>query len=278
MTTACKRLTPDRVDAYRRDGFLAPIEVFSRDEAAAFHAKFRRLEEELGEEPQKRLRIKAHLPYPWLCDIVRDDRLLDAVEDVIGPDILCWGASFFTKKSGDERFVSWHTDSFYYGIEPAETLTAWVSFNVSDAVSGAVKYLPGSHRTRAHHDFIPDPRNLITNGQTVPDVDEDATVMAILQPGEVAFHHESVVHGSAPNTSDHDRIGLSIHYVSPETRETRIQGATAMLVRGDDRFGHWRRDPEPQTDHDPACFEALAEIHARYRAAANRKVSDGVTA
>ena len=269
-------LTDVQVAAYRRDGFLSPIDVFSQAEAARLYSRFCRLEEELEEEPQKRLRIKAHLPFPWLCDIVRDERLLAAVQAVIGPDILCWGASFFTKKAGDERYVSWHTDSFYYGIEPAETLTAWVSFNVSDEVSGAVRYVPGSHLSRAEHEFFPHEKNLITNGQTVPGIVEEDTVMAVLQPGQVAFHHESVVHGSAPNRSDHDRIGLSIHYVSPEARETRIEGATAMLVRGEDRHGHWGRDPEPVEDHDVTCLAALEEIHARYRAAANRKAVDGI--
>ena len=269
-------LSAEQVAAYRRDGFLSPIDVFSPAEAAVLYGRFRRLEDDLGEEPQKRLRIKAHLPYPWLCDIVRDARLLDAVEAVIGRDILCWGASFFTKKAGDDRYVSWHTDSFYYGIEPAETLTAWVSFNVSDEASGAVRYVPGSHLSRAVHEFFPHENNLITNGQTVPDVAEEDTVMAVLQPGQVSFHHESVVHGSAPNRSDHDRVGLSIHYVAPDVRETRIDGATAMLVRGEDRLGHWGADPEPVADHDPRCLAALADIHARYRAAADRKVVDGV--
>ena len=48
-------LTNVQVAAYRRDGFLSPIDVFSQAEAAELYARFRRLEEELGEEVQKRL-------------------------------------------------------------------------------------------------------------------------------------------------------------------------------------------------------------------------------
>ncbi|MDA1327263.1 MAG: hypothetical protein O3C34_21310 [Proteobacteria bacterium] len=92
-------LTNDQVKQFEEDGFLFPYDVYTPEEAAALYAKYAKLEETLGEEPQKRFRIKAQLPFPWLCDVVRHPRLLDAVEDLIGPDILCWGAAFFTKKS-----------------------------------------------------------------------------------------------------------------------------------------------------------------------------------
>ena len=125
-------LTDAEVTSFRKDGFLFPYEVYTRADAAALYGKFADLEKTLGEEPQNRFRSKAQLPFPWLCDVVRNPRLLDAVEDVIGPNILCWGSSFFTKKANDPRFISWHTDSFVYGFEPAETLTAWMGFNDSN--------------------------------------------------------------------------------------------------------------------------------------------------
>ena len=139
-------LTQEQVARFHQDGFLFPINVYTREEAAVFHQKFVEMEKHLGYEPQKKFRIKAHLPFPWLCDIVRNPALLDAVEDIIGPNILCWGTAFFTKKANDPRFVSWHTDSFYYGFKPAETLTAWLGFNDSTIESGCVRYIPGTHK------------------------------------------------------------------------------------------------------------------------------------
>ena len=100
-----KALTIDQVSNFKRNGFLFPFDVYSKTEAAQLWQKFDVLEKELGEEPQTRFRIKAHLPFPWLCDVVSNHRLLDAVEDLIGPNILCWGASFFTKKAHDPRFI-----------------------------------------------------------------------------------------------------------------------------------------------------------------------------
>jgi len=271
-----KVLTEDQIARFDADGFLFPFDVCSEAEAAALYRKFEQMEETLGEEPQQRFRVKAHLPFPWLCDLVRHPRLLDALEDLMGPDILCWGASFFTKKANDPRFISWHTDTFFYGFDPPETVTAWFSFNDATEEAGCLRYIPGSHRTKAVHDFKPGPDNLAPAGQTVRGVDESKAVCAPLRPGQVVFHHESVVHGSQPNRSDRPRIGFSIHYCAPHVRETRFDGATAMLLRGENRYGHWAPDPEPAADYDEACIQAMMDMRQKFLDAANRKVAEGV--
>ncbi len=271
-----KVLTEDQIARYENDGFLFPYDVCSEAEAAAMHRKFEQMEETLGEEPQQRFRIKAHLPFPWLCDLVRHPRLLDALEDLFGPDILCWGASFFTKKARDPRFISWHTDSFFYGFEPAETATAWFSFNESTEEAGCLRYIPGSHKIPSVHDFKPSPDNLAPAGQSVRGVDESKAVNAVLRPGQVVFHHESVVHGSSPNRSDHPRVGFSIHYCAPHVRETRFEGATALLLRGENKYDHWTLDPEPEADYDEACIQSMLDMRQKFLDATNQKVADGV--
>ena len=270
-----KVLTDAQIAGFKEDGFLFPYDAYTPKEAAGLYGKYAGLEETLGEEPQNRFRIKAQLPFPWLCDVVRHPRLLDAVEDLIGPNILCWGSSFFTKKANDPRFISWHTDSFVYGFEPAETLTAWLGFNDSTIESGCLKYIPGSHKTRSEHDIRPDPNNLATLGQNVIDVPEDEAVHAILKAGQVVFHHESVVHSSSPNRANHPRIGFSIHYVAPHVKETRFDGATAMLVRGKDEYGYWGTDPEPSQDLDPICIEAMLATREKFMKTTETKIEAG---
>lgn len=259
-----KILREEEITTYWDDGFLFPFDVYAPDEAAALQEKFEALENAIGDEPQERYRIKAHLPFPWLCDVVRHPKLLDAVEDLIGPDVLCWGASFFAKNARDPRFVSWHTDSFFYGFEPAETLTAWLAFNSSTEQSGCVQYIPGSHRSKTAHDIMPHADNLLPMAQNARDVPLDKAVSAVLAPGQVVFHHESVVHGSGPNNAYHPRVGFSIHYVAPHVRETRFEGSTAMLLRGEDNSGNWGRDPEPAEDFDPVCIQAMYDTRELY--------------
>ena len=267
-----KALSEGQVEAYRRDGFVFPVRIMDRAEAAALRARFDALEAETGAELQSRFKIKAHMPLTWLNELVRNPAMLDAVEDLIGPDILCWGSSFFTKKARDPRFVSWHQDSTYYGLRPAETVTTWVAFTDSRIESGCVRFLPGTHRSGIlDHEETLDPENLLMKGQTVNGVDENLAVDCELSAGEISIHHESVVHGSNANGSDNPRIGLSIHYIAPHVRQTAFEGASALLVRGRDTHGHWDAEPEPRHDLDPVCLAALDEVYAQYRSGRGKR-------
>ena len=296
-----KVLSQAQVEAYDRDGFVFPVRIMDRTGAADLLARFEGLERRLGAEPQQRFKIKAHMPLPWLNALVRNPVMLDAVEDLIGPNILCWGSSFFTKKAHDRRFVSWHQDSTYYGLRPAETVTPWVAFTDSRIDSGCVRFLPGTHKGGIlDHAETGDAENLLMKGQTITGVDDSQAVDCELSAGEISIHHESVVHGS--NTSDGPRIGLSIHYIAPHVRQTAFEGATAMLVRGRDTHGHWAPEPEPAVDDplhrpacspdrfrgrdrdagsrprhsrplglDPACLAALDEVYGQYRSGIGKR-------
>lgn len=268
-------LTQEQIDCYNDNGFLFPFDLYTEEEAAGFHKKFVEMEKHLGHEPQERFRIKAHLPFPWLCDIVSNPRLVDAVEDLIGPNIMCWGASFFTKKANDPRYVSWHTDTFYYGFEPAETCTAWLGFNDSTIESGCINYIPGTHKTKTEHEIKPDPDNLVQQGQHAVGVDFNKAVPAELKAGQIVFHHESVVHGSGPNNADHPRIGFSIHYCAPHVRDKRLDGLTAMHLRGRDTAGHWGVDPVPRHDYDEDCIATMMDTRALFTNATADKIKAG---
>lgn len=264
-----KVLTEDQVARFADDGFLFPFDVCSVAEAARMHAKFEQMEETLGEEPQVKFRIKAHLPFPWLCAVISHPRLLDAVEDIIGPNILCWGSSFFEKEARDPGFVSWHQDSTYYGIEPPDTLTAWLAISDSTLESGCVKFIPGSHDQGVyHHDETRAENNLLSRGQTIAGVAVDTAVAMELRAGQFSFHKEDTVHASEPNRSDDRRIGLSIHYVPPTLRDVKYPGASAMLLRGEDTHQYWARDPWPEKDWDPACLAVLDDVWRIYQSSA----------
>ena len=106
-----KILSTQQVEFYHANGFLGPINLLATEEAAEVRRHIEEIEAKLGIKMMSRFRIKAHLPFPFLCDLVSHPKLLDAVEDLIGPNILCWGSSFFQKEPEDKSFVSWHQDS-----------------------------------------------------------------------------------------------------------------------------------------------------------------------
>ncbi len=116
---------------------------------------------------------------------------------------------------------------------------------------------------------------MATLGQNVINVQENKAVYAELKAGQVVFHHESVVHSSGPNTANHPRIGFSIHYVAPHVRETRFEGATAMLLRGEDNYGFWGADPAPKKDFDPNCINAMLETRKKFMTITEKKIESG---
>jgi ectoine hydroxylase-related dioxygenase (phytanoyl-CoA dioxygenase family) len=255
-------LAQANVEQYRQQGYLCPIRVLSLERAADTRAKLEAAEATHSSGPLgKKLNQKPHLLFTWLNDLVRNDAVLDAVEDVIGPDILCWGGSFFTKEPRTEDFVSWHQDLTYWGLEPADIVTAWIALSPSTPESGCMRVVPGSH----HQDVIPHTEtfasaNLLSRGQEIQvEVDEATAVDLVLQPGEMSLHHVKLIHGSNPNRSDDRRIGYAIRYIPTSVRQTVGAEDSAMLVRGVDRYHHFIAEQPPAADLDEA---ALAEHDA----------------
>lgn len=261
-----KCLTDEQIRTWEDDGCLFPVRAVDPAEAGKNLERFLALEEKIGAEPQSRFKIKAHLPFPWMWDIIRNENILDAVEDLIGPNLLCWGSSFFTKQAHDDRYVSWHQDSTYYGLSERATINVWYAFTASDVSSGCMQFLPGTHlKGQLTHEETHAEKNLLVKGQTIRDIDEAQAVNVELQPGEFSMHHESVVHGSGPNTAAVPRIGMSIHYIAPHIHPVLLKNSAATVVRGTDTHGHWRADPEPTEDFDPVCLAALDATFEEYR-------------
>jgi non-heme Fe2+,alpha-ketoglutarate-dependent halogenase len=259
-----KVLSAAQVAAYERDGYIFPVSVMPGDEMLAFRDRLESYEATTGAPIQGNLRHKVHLLFTWANDLVRDPRILDAVEDLIGPDILCWGTNFFIKEAHDDGFVSWHQDSTYWGLEPPDVITAWLAFSDATVENGAMKFLPGSHKLDqiAHRDTFHE-NNLLTRGQEVAmEIDEKAAVDAPIRAGEMTLHHVRLVHGSTPNQSADRRIALSIRYIPTHVRQRKMRDS-ATLVRGADRFGHFDHEPDPVANLDEAAHAAHAEAMRR---------------
>jgi len=256
-----KSLSEAAVRQYREQGYVAPVPALSRAEAAALRASLEAFEAGAGVLSGK-LRHKPHLLFTWLNDLVRHPRILDAVEDVIGPDILCWGTSFFIKEKRNPGFVSWHQDSTYWGLEPPDIITAWVAFTDSNAANGAMRVIPGSHTMDQvpHRDTFA-AENLLSRGQEIMvDVDERKAAMLELAAGEMSLHHVRLIHGSDPNPSDDRRIGFAIRYIPTYVRQVAGSHDSATLVRGVDTYHHFEEEQRPDADMSPAAVAYHAAI------------------
>ena len=260
-----KLLTQAQIDHFDRNGYLSPLDACSTEQAHEFRRRIEGIEEKLGHDSEGYFKIKAHIAMPWMVDLACHPTILDAVEDLIGPDIILMGASLFAKKARDPRFVSWHQDSAYFGVTPSREITAWVAFTDSNETNGCVRVMPGSHREAAlSHVETMDQNNMLARGQTIEGLDEKKAVNLVLKAGQFSLHHERTAHASLANGSDDRRIGLAFFYIPTEVKsESTRRGA--MLVRGQDRHHHWDTDPLPRYDLDPICVAELDRVWGKYR-------------
>lgn len=248
-----KCLSAAQIARYHRDGFLAPVDVISAAEAERYRRALEAAEERWPSALSGARRNNAHLTFTFLDELVHHSRILDAVEDLIGPDILAYGSVLFIKEPGSPGFVSWHQDATYMGLEPHEGVTAWLALTPSTRENGCMSMLPGSHEgaLRRHVDTYGE-ANILTRGQTIEGVDEAAAVDLVLKPGEASFHHLRTIHASQPNLSDDRRIGFAIQsYIQPEARQTKGR-SFAQVARGTDGYGHFELAPRPVSDMGPA--------------------------
>ena len=262
-----KVLTKGQVEQYWRDGYVPKIRVMSREDAERARAQLEDYERRTGGPLRGNLRHKAHLLFPFLADMVRNDVILDAIEDLYGPDLLCWTSNFFIKEARNPAFVSWHQDATYWGLSSPDVITAWVALTPSNMANGAMGVIPGSHKLEQleHRDTF-DNNNMLTRGQEVAvEVDHSKAVYLELEPGEASLHHVLLVHGSWPNPSDDRRIGFAVRYIPTSVRQ--LHGADgATLVRGVDKFGNFELEPAPREEMQPemvALHKALAERSAQ---------------
>ena len=211
------------------------------------------------------LRFKAHLCLAALMEVATHPRILDAVEDLIGSNILLFTSTLWPKDGGDRRYVSWHQDSAYFGFDRHEEVTAWVALTPSHAGNGCVRVMPGSHLGPEHqHEETFAKDNLLIRGQAIHGLDETKAVNLELLPGQFSLHHERTAHGSQPNTSRGRRIGYALFYIPTHVGST-LGRRTALLVRGKDAYGKWDPDPVPRSDDDPAIDAFIRRTFHRYR-------------
>lgn len=259
-----KTLSVEAVAQYHRDGFYFPVPVLSQAEAAGYRRQLEQHEAESGKPLQGNWRHKTHLLFTWADELVHHPRIVDAVEEIIGPDILCWTTNFFIKEASNPGFVSWHQDATYWGLEPDDVVTAWVAFTDATPENGYMHFLPGSHRAEQlpHVDtFHKD--NLLSRGQEIAvEVDKSKGVGVPLKAGEMSLHHIKLVHGSEPNRTNDRRIGLAIRYIPTYVKQTKVRDA-AMLVRGTDAFHNFDYEPRPKQDLDENALAAHADSIAR---------------
>lgn len=251
----------DLTQTYTQDGYAAPIRVMSEEEAAELFARIEQAEQRLGPQVFKLLNVKGHLLFPFLWDVVQDARIVDQVAAILGPDVLCWGSSFFSKDAGSADVVPWHQDGTCWGLNAPKGLTAWLALTPSTPETGCLRVIPGSHRTAVPHAVKNAVSSMLPLGEEVAEeVDVSKAVDCQLKPGEMSLHHVMLVHGSAPNrAASGRRIGFAIRYIAGDVAQRGADKGYATLVCGRDH-NTYLLESRPESDLEPVALRRHRDI------------------
>lgn len=274
-THSTRLIDQDRA-AYRERGYHVPLRAFSAEETARRYRSFLDYwalhSDKLSGRPPREwgtYLIDTHLFLRWVYEIVVHPPILDAVESVLGPNVLVWGSQWFPKFAHDRSYVSWHQDAAYWGLSPLNVTTAWIAMVPSTRQNGCMRVVPGTHRGLLPQRETYAEANMLSRGQEIAvEVDESQAVDFVLQPGEFSLHHIGIVHGSGPNLSATPRIGLAVRYVSPDVVQQGSTRDMVLLARGRDDHGHF--DIVDPPTHDLPFGQSA--VHAESMARRSRNV------
>lgn len=266
-------LTPEQIEQFNTEGYVTPVRIMDAAEAGTLRSKLEATEAARGGKLAPTERSKAHMLFKWLDDLIRDPRVLDPIEQLIGPNILCWNTLFWIKEAQSPSFVSWHQDTKYWGLSSDRVITAWLALSPASLDAGCMRVMPRTHIGDVlPHDDQYHQDNLLTRGQQITEgVDDAEAIYMPLQVGEMSLHNYRLAHASGPNNTDDRRIGVSMHFMPTETGQIVGNWDSAALVRGEDTFGNFTHTPIPAADFD----EEVVAFHAKAAQAINEIVYTG---
>ena len=247
-------LSLEQINQYKEDGYIAPIDVLTKDEAEEVKKEIEYIEKKWPNEIEGLGRNYVHLISPVLDKVSHNSKILDAVESIIGKDILVCGTTLFIKNPDKKGFVSFHQDAKYIGLEPHNWVTGWLAVTDANEENGCMRMLKGSHKKDLKfHDQKFDENNLLTRGQTIENVPINETTPVILKAGQLSLHHPTIIHGSGLNKSKERRIGFAIQSYIGTNVDQVLGKIYVQQARGNDTFKfhqHVKRPTELMKEND----------------------------
>ena len=252
------KLSDQQINFYNEKGYISPIDVFSTKEAKEIRDEIESIEKKWPNFLEGLGRNYVHIISPIFNKACLNKRMLDAVESIIGKNILICGTTLFIKNANEKGFVSFHQDAKYIGLEPHNWVTAWVAITDANENNGCMRMWPGSHKNNLkHHNQKFDANNLLTRGQTIENVPIEETEPVILKAGQLSLHHPKIIHGSGLNKSKERRIGFAIQSYIGSNVDQVLGKIYVQQARGNDRYKYH------QYSNIPEEFMNIKDIECR---------------
>ena len=260
-------LSPNQLKQYKDEGFVSPINIFSKEKAKEIRNEIELIENKIPGELEKSGRYNAHLISPLLDEVTHNSKILDAVQSLIGENILVCGTTLFIKNPNEKGFVSYHQDAKYIGLEPYNWVTGWLAVTDANEENGCMRMLKGSHKEDLKfHNQKFDEHNLLTRGQTIENIPIKKTTPVILKAGQLSLHHPKIIHGSGPNKSKERRIGFAIQSYIGSNVDQVLGKIYVQQARGLDTFKYH--------EHVERATELMGDQGRKLKKKANDELSN----
>ena len=260
-----KLLSEQAVEQFHRDGFCPPVKVLTDDEVAYYRSCLERVEAGRPHD-LKKLKTNSHILCPWVLEIAEHPVVLDAFEDLIGPNILCWSMAWRIKQADGQTFAGWHQDAAYNHVKPDIAIGA-LALGECGVEQGCLSIVPGTQQEILTHEETEEPASILARGQYISDrFDRSDAVDLVLEAGEIGLFNHAVVHGSRPNISNQRRILLLVEMMPTHTVMQHGLREAALLVRGTDEHHHFDDVPRPDAEFSPtalANWQRIVEMRAK---------------
>ncbi len=253
-------LSSAQIESYWNRGFIHPLTAMPPAAAQALIPRYEQIHQRMADWTQSKQLTKVHLVSRWVYEVTVSDPIVNAIESLLGANIMLYGATFFAKPPSQNLHVGWHQDLLYWGLEPHDGVaTVWLALSDAKQDNGAMQVIGGSHLNGfRQHSNAADDSNMLNSHQNMEltEADQREREAVELEPGQFSIHHGMTLHGSGPNISKRPRIGLSINYISTDVRQINYGGYDhAMLIRGRDAYRHFVYELPPVSDFSPASIE-----------------------
>ncbi len=251
------------IQKYNDEGFISKIPIISNQEALLHRKSLEKAEKEIGDLHYK-TKVHTILKSPW--KLATNNKVLDIVEKIIGPNILLHNVTYIIKEPKSLSHVTWHQDLTYWGFSSDEQVSVWIALSPATKKSGCMQMIPKSHTWgKLEHIKTYDKNNVLSSGQTVNNIDESRSVYCELDAGQASFHNGWILHKSNPNNSDDRRIGVNIQYLATNVKQLKHNKDSAICVRGIDKFNHFFKDVPASTDLEEKAIKKFNEVTKLYK-------------
>jgi len=263
-----KILSDALVKMYRAQGFTSAVDALAPEETRRYRAELEAWEASMGHTLDFPEKSKSYLLFDWADAIVHHPKVLDAVEDLIGPDILVYHSTMWIKEAQSPSYVLWHQDGAHFYLDPPRHVTAWVALSDATVEAGCMHMIPGTHtRGWLEHYDAPHGHNMIRRGQGLRGFEDQTGIPVPVLAGQLSLHHTMTVHSSGANNSGDRRMGFGISFIPTDVRPTGRATPSALLVRGQDRYSHFLPEQRlrPGTEMSEAAVAAHRHANALFR-------------